>query len=75
MLLTFVAYTLVANNRRSPTPLNTRGFLCDQAMDVLTSDKSAYLPDELLLEILAHFDTWDILERQTVLARFSAVNR
>jgi len=34
-----------------------------------------YLPDELLLEIVAHIRTWERLERQTVLARFSAVNR
>ena len=34
-----------------------------------------YLPSELLLEILAHFETLGKLERQTTLARFSAVNR
>jgi hypothetical protein len=44
-------------------------------MDTSPADKSTYLPDELLLEILGHVDTWGILERQTTLARFSAVNR
>ncbi|KAF1838487.1 hypothetical protein BDW02DRAFT_488890 [Decorospora gaudefroyi] len=34
-----------------------------------------YLPDELLLEILNHFTAWETVERQTALARFSAVNR
>ncbi|KAL1796968.1 hypothetical protein ACET3X_005508 [Alternaria dauci] len=34
-----------------------------------------YLPDELLLEVLAHFETLGEIERQTTLARFSAVNR
>lgn len=34
-----------------------------------------YLPNELLLEILSHFDSWNIREKQSALARFSAVNR
>ncbi|KAF1947247.1 hypothetical protein EJ02DRAFT_138189 [Clathrospora elynae] len=34
-----------------------------------------HLPDELLLEILEHFQRWETLERQITLARFSAVNR
>ncbi|CAO2657678.1 Nn.00g038040.m01.CDS01 [Neocucurbitaria sp. VM-36] len=34
-----------------------------------------YLPDELLLEILQYLKQWEIRERQTALARFSAVNR
>lgn len=34
-----------------------------------------YLPDELLLEILVHLESWEIRDRQTTLARFSAVNR
>jgi hypothetical protein len=44
-------------------------------MDTSSADESTYLPDELLLEVLEHVDTWGILERQTTLARFSAVNR
>ena len=38
-------------------------------------DYGNYLPDELLLEILGHFEAWGRLERQITLARFSAVNR
>ncbi|KAH7381661.1 hypothetical protein BKA66DRAFT_418983 [Pyrenochaeta sp. MPI-SDFR-AT-0127] len=34
-----------------------------------------YLPDELLLEVLEHLQTWNTRERQTALANFSAVNR
>lgn len=34
-----------------------------------------FLPDELLLEILSHFEAWGRLQRQITLARFSAVNR
>ena len=35
----------------------------------------SYLPDELLLEILTHFDRLEVKERQSTLARFAAVNR
>ncbi|KAH7078577.1 hypothetical protein FB567DRAFT_477378 [Paraphoma chrysanthemicola] len=34
-----------------------------------------YLPDELLLEIIALIELWEIKERQPSLARFCAVNR
>lgn len=34
-----------------------------------------YLPDELLLEVLAYVDQWETLEKQASLARFCAVNR
>ncbi|KAI8937579.1 hypothetical protein NX059_005293 [Plenodomus lindquistii] len=34
-----------------------------------------YLPDEILLEVVAHFEGWKIRERQATLARFCAVNR
>jgi hypothetical protein len=44
-------------------------------MDASTASYANYLPDELLIEILAHFDTLGKIERQTTLARFSAVNR
>ncbi|KNG44244.1 F-box domain containing protein [Stemphylium lycopersici] len=45
-------------------------------MTTFTSTGHAnYLPDELLLEILGHFDAWGRIERQITLARFSAVNR
>lgn len=40
-----------------------------------STDYANYLPDELLLEILGHFDAWGRVERQITLARFSAVNR
>jgi hypothetical protein len=40
-----------------------------------TTNYANYLPDELLLEILSHFESWGRLERQIALARFSAVNR
>jgi len=45
------------------------------AMSAPNMGYANYLPDELLLEIVAHIRTWERLERQTVLARFSAVNR
>jgi hypothetical protein len=44
-------------------------------MSASTMSYANYLPNELLLEILAHFESWGELERQTTLARFSAVNR
>jgi hypothetical protein len=44
-------------------------------MTTPSTTSTTYLPDELLLEILAHFKKWDKVERQTALARFSAVNR
>jgi hypothetical protein len=44
-------------------------------MPASTTSYANYLPDELLLEILAHFETLGEIERQTTLARFSAVNR
>jgi hypothetical protein len=34
-----------------------------------------YLPDELLLEVLALIEKWEVHERQPTLARFCAVNR
>ncbi|KAF2856559.1 hypothetical protein T440DRAFT_437347 [Plenodomus tracheiphilus IPT5] len=34
-----------------------------------------YLPDEILLEIISHIESWKIRERQASLARFCAVNR
>ncbi|ENI09692.1 hypothetical protein COCC4DRAFT_124867 [Bipolaris maydis ATCC 48331] len=40
-----------------------------------TGSYANYLPDELLLEILSHLESWSRLERQITLARFSAVNR
>lgn len=40
-----------------------------------TGNYANYLPDELLLEILSHLESWSRLERQITLARFSAVNR
>ncbi|RMZ72915.1 f-box domain [Pyrenophora seminiperda CCB06] len=40
-----------------------------------TMSYANYLPDELLLEIVAHIRSWERQERQTVLARFAAVNR
>ncbi|KAH8696848.1 hypothetical protein GQ44DRAFT_666113 [Phaeosphaeriaceae sp. PMI808] len=36
---------------------------------------SSYLPDELLLEILALIEQWETLERQQTLARFCKINR
>jgi hypothetical protein len=44
-------------------------------MATSNTQSASYLPDELLLEILAHFEKWEKVERQTALARFSAVNR
>lgn len=34
-----------------------------------------YLPDEILLEVLAYVEAWDTREKQATLARFCAVNR
>jgi hypothetical protein len=34
-----------------------------------------YLPDEILLEVLAYIEAWDTREKQATLARFCAVNR
>ena len=34
-----------------------------------------YLPDEILLEVLAYVTAWDTRARQTTLAAFCAVNR
>lgn len=34
-----------------------------------------YLPDEILLEVLAYIEAWDTRERQATLTRFCAVNR
>ncbi len=34
-----------------------------------------YLPDEILLEVVAYIEAWDIRSRQTTLANFSYVNR
>jgi hypothetical protein len=36
---------------------------------------ATYLPDELLLEILAYIEAWDTFSRQSSLARFVGVNR
>ncbi|KAI4611530.1 hypothetical protein J4E83_000299 [Alternaria metachromatica] len=44
-------------------------------MSTSSSSYANYLPNELLLEILAYFASWGEIERQTALARFSAVNR
>ena len=34
-----------------------------------------YLPDEILLEVLAYIEAWDTRSKQATLARFCAVNR
>src|SRR5690242_15457905 len=34
-----------------------------------------YLPDEILLEVLAYIEAWDIRSKQSTLANFSYVNR
>ncbi|KAJ8106954.1 hypothetical protein OPT61_g9199 [Boeremia exigua] len=34
-----------------------------------------YLPDEILLEVLAYIEAWDTRSKQTTLANFSYVNR
>lgn len=54
-------------------------YACSHAATLIMSTSSSsyanYLPNELLLEILAYFASWGEIERQTALARFSAVNR
>lgn len=34
-----------------------------------------YLPDEILLEVIAYIEAWDARSKQATLARFCAVNR
>lgn len=36
---------------------------------------TSYLPDEILLEVLAYIVAWNTSEKQATLARFCAVNR
>lgn len=34
-----------------------------------------YLPDEILLEVVAYIEAWDVRSKQSTLAKFSYVNR